>query len=294
MTGNVLPPPPPQALKTKHKAALQTPMTYFTVHPDHVFDLTISIVTFNTDLSILSHCLVSVQRALKDIESSVVYVVDNSNIDYTTELKKTIESGNLGAKVIAGHGNIGYGAANNLAIRQCESRFHLILNPDTVLNDVALTNALKHMNAHKKTVLIGAIGFDAQGNFQYLNRRMPTPLVLVLRGFAPNFVKQAFAKRLRDYEMRDVDWKAGAVAVEMVSGAFMFCRSGALKAVGGFDEKYFLYFEDYALSRSIGKHGELVQLPNVQITHLGGNTARKGWRHVWMFSRSALRFFAVR
>jgi GT2 family glycosyltransferase len=239
----------------------------------------------------LSHCLASVQQTLKEIERSAVYVVDNSDSAYTTKLRKTIEGGKLGAKVIAGHGNIGYGAANNLAIRQCDSRFHLILNPDTVLAEDALVNALQYLSGNEETVLIGAIGFDAKGNFQYLNRRMPTPFVLALRGFAPRLIKQFFVERLDRYEMRDIDWRASATEVEVVSGAFMFCRTATLKAVGGFDEKYFLYFEDYALSRSICKHGKLMQLPNVKITHLGGNTARKGWWHVWMFVRSARLFF---
>jgi GT2 family glycosyltransferase len=77
------------------------------------------------------------------------------------------------------------------------------------------------------------------------------------------------------------------------SGILKPIHNLALKAVGGFDEEYSLYFEDYALCRSICKHGKLGQLPNVKITHLDGNTARKGWRQVWMFSRSALRFITV-
>ncbi len=254
-------------------------------------DLTISIVTFHTDLDVLKRCLASLSVALKHLNSARVFIVDNSDAAYSISLTEMLKQRQLAVNVIAGHGNVGYGAANNLAIKQSDGRFHLVLNPDTFVTAVALKNALQYMAANESTVMVGAVGFDETGGFLYLNRRTPTLFVLLLRGFAPSFIKSIFSKQLHHYEMREVDWKSGPVEVEVVSGAFMFCRTAPLKAIGGFDEKYFLYFEDYALSRAMRSKGKLLQLPNVQITHLGGNTSRKGLKHIKMFMQSARTFF---
>jgi GT2 family glycosyltransferase len=71
----------------------------------------------------------------------------------------------------------------------------------------------------------------------------------------------------------------------------MLCRTAALKAVSGFDEGYFLYFEDFDLSLRIAKIGELAYVPAMRIKHAGGHAARKGRAHIGMFVRSAMRFF---
>jgi GT2 family glycosyltransferase len=71
----------------------------------------------------------------------------------------------------------------------------------------------------------------------------------------------------------------------------MLAPTPALRAVGGFDERYFLYFEDFDLSLRLGEHGRLVFEPAMRIVHHGGYAARKGLRHVRYFLRSGIRFF---
>ena len=79
--------------------------------------------------------------------------------------------------------------------------------------------------------------------------------------------------------------------VILVSGAFMLCRSDALRAVGGFDERYFLHFEDLDLSLRLAKLGRVVSDPEVTLIHHGGNSASRGLAHLRVFVRSGLRFF---
>jgi hypothetical protein len=71
----------------------------------------------------------------------------------------------------------------------------------------------------------------------------------------------------------------------------MLVRRQALDAVGGFNEAFFLYFEDYDLSRRLAKHGSLLQVPGMRIIHHGGGAARKGWRHIRWFARGGWQFF---
>ena len=79
--------------------------------------------------------------------------------------------------------------------------------------------------------------------------------------------------------------------VPIVSGCFMFFRRDVLDAVGGFSPDYFLYFEDFDLSLRVSKVARIAYVPAVRIVHHGGDAARKGLKHIWMFTRSAVTFF---
>ena len=79
--------------------------------------------------------------------------------------------------------------------------------------------------------------------------------------------------------------------VRLISGCFMLAETDTLKLVGGFDENYFLYFEDFDLSIRMGNLGRVLYAPDVHISHGGGNAASKGLWHIWKFIISGFRFF---
>ena len=193
------------------------------------------------------------------------------------------------AEILSGHGNIGYGAGHNLAIAATTAATHLVLNPDVELDPDALRHGLLTLSEHA-CVLVGAVGRDAHGKPGYLSKRMPSIGVFYLRGFAPAWLKAWFEKRLAHYEYRDLSTNRVS-DVMLVSGAFMLCRTDALHAVGGFDERYFLHFEDLDLSLRLHAQGRVVSDPAVTLIHHGGNAAMKGAGHLKLFMRSAFRFF---
>src|SRR5690606_11033925 len=124
-----------------------------------------------------------------------------------------------------------------------------------------------------------------------LCKQYPALWDLFLRGFAPAWLKRLFSKRLQRYECRDLTNGAAPADVPLISGCFMLCRTEQLQRAGGFDEGFFLYFEDFDLSLALGKLGRLRFLPDCRIVHHGGNTARKGLKHIRYFVRSAARFY---
>jgi GT2 family glycosyltransferase len=71
----------------------------------------------------------------------------------------------------------------------------------------------------------------------------------------------------------------------------MLCRTDALKAVQGFDDKYFLYFEDFALSIKLREIGKISYLSSMKIQHFGGEASRKGLKHIYYFLSSAFKFY---
>jgi hypothetical protein len=119
-------------------------------------------------------------------------------------------------------------------------------------------------------------------------------LDLILRGFAPGFVRALFRARLDRYELRD-RIKPGSdkpvVGIPLMSGACMLVRRAAIDATGGFDPRFFLYFEDYDWSARLAKVTQLAYLPAMGAVHHGGHAARKGPRHIAWFVKSAFRFY---
>ncbi len=207
------------------------------------------------------------------------------------------QQANLTIDWLTGHGNIGYGAANNLALLPSTAPFHLVLNPDVVMAKDCLSNGLRHLNLQPNTVLVSPVAQSPGGEPLYLAKRLPTLDVLFFRGFAPKWLLEALPTRrkvrLSAYEYREVPFDAPLENVKIVSGAFMLLRQSAAKSLQlrGFDARYFLYFEDFDLSVRLSKIGNVVREPSCKIIHAGGGAGKKGLAHIAYFVRSAARFF---
>ncbi len=171
--------------------------------------------------------------------------------------------------VIEGQGNVGYGRGHNLAIERTSSRYHLILNPDIELGGDAL-QPRAHIHGSSSG---GRSPFATDPGrrwrpTQFLCRRYPTVFDLFARGFLPSRLRAPFKNRLAHYEMRDViDGKNIVWDPPIVSGCFMLFRTDVLKKLGGFDPRYFLYFEDYDLSLRTHKIARVAYVPSVRVLH---------------------------
>jgi GT2 family glycosyltransferase len=108
-------------------------------------------------------------------------------------------------------------------------------------------------------------------------------------------VQRLFERRLARYEMRDVvdaDPPRETIGVPMMSGACMIARRDAIDRTGGFDPRFFLYFEDFDWSARLNAVTKSAYVPSVSVVHHGGRAADKGWRHLAWFVASALRFYS--
>lgn len=193
--------------------------------------------------------------------------------------------------VVEGHGNIGFGKGHNLVLGDSPRGYHLIMNPDVVVDPMALRNGISYLNKNPDIGIVSAHATDSEGSKQNLCKQFPTIFDLFLRGFAPEFVKKLFNRRLADYEMRHLSEDDATKGIPIVSGCFMLCRSEILSKLQGFDPAYFLYFEDFDLSIRAGAETGIAYLPHMRIVHFGGNSAKKGLRHLGYFAQSAFRFF---
>jgi GT2 family glycosyltransferase len=258
--------------------------------------LSVAIVTYHTPAAVLESCLLSLQRALQTLtqhgswQAQIVIIDNGATPAALTALLQKLQLQNR-VQVIANAQNVGFGAAHNQAIHAASSHYHLILNPDVEMAPTALSAGLAYLQQQQQVVALSPRCTNQAGQVEYLCKRYPTVLDLLLRGFAPKRLQQLFQKRLDAYACVDLCSTTSTSEVPLISGCWMLCRTPALQAVGGFDARYFLYFEDFALSLALQQHGHLHYFPASQIVHHGGYAARKGWRHIRYFACSAWRFF---
>ena len=263
--------------------------------------LSAAIVTYRTDPAVLARCLASLAtstanaRAAGLLHGIDLFVVDNGPEAKDDSLRDALSAwpGGYGpASVRRGHGNIGYGRAHNLVLGELHSDFHLVMNADVEMDRDAVTATLRAFRDAPGIGLVTPAVVDGHGSRQFLCKRYPSLWVLFLRGFAPAFLRRRFAASIARYEMRDVIGDHPIDGIPLASGCFMAFRTGLFRALGGFDPRYFMYFEDFDLSLRLGETARIAYVPAARIVHHGGNASAKGWRHVFWFARSAIRFFS--
>ena len=198
--------------------------------------LTVGVVVYHSDLPLLARTLralaaaVDLARAEGELDSVAVTIVDNGSAD-AAALDATVRAslppgGGLESGILRGHGNVGYGRGHNLALEGSGADYHLILNPDAIVEPGALAEALRFLAANPDVGMLTPEVRGAEGERQYRCRRYPSVLVLFLRGFAPDWIKRPFRHLLDRYELRD-RMDADVIGdIPLASGCFMFARRG--------------------------------------------------------------------
>ena len=256
--------------------------------------ISISIVVYHPDLDLFGQVVDALSTGKPGGLELQLQVIDNSEQASVTErLRESVRQWpDLDIRVYGNTRNTGFGKAHNKLIEDLESNFHLVLNPDVVIKPGALSGAFKYMEQNPDAAMLTPKSLDASGKQAFLCKRYPTVVDLLLRGFAPNWLKGRFDKRLARYEMRNITRDEPVTDIPIASGCFMFFHTSVLRNLGGFSPDYFMYFEDFDLCMHMRGRYRIDYVPTVQITHTGGDTARKGIGHIRMFCVSAFRFFS--
>lgn len=240
--------------------------------------LTIVIVSYNVR-TFVAQCLDSVQKASEGIDGVEVFVVDNASSDDTVDY---IGTHYLWVRLIANDDNLGFSRANNIAIRQAEGEYVLLLNPDTIVAEPTLRACVSFMDALPQAGGLGVRMHNADGTLAPESRRaIPSPWVSCLKMLG-------FTKR---YYMSHLSWDEPG-RIEVVSGAFFMLRRQALVQVGLLDEDFFMYGEDIDLSYRLLKGGwENWYHPSDIVHFKGESTQKSSFRYVHVFYQAMLIFF---
>ena len=220
------------------------------------------IVSYDTrELTI--QCVDTFCRTLGDMSAEVM-VVDNASTDGTVA---AIRAGFPEVQVFAQPRNIGFGAANNVALQKARGEFFLLLNSDAFPEPDAVQRLVDYLRRHPGAGVVGPRLLNRDGSLQPSCYRFPSPgrawlENLWVASLLPPGSPWGDFRRWGHDEERDVDW---------VSGACLLIRREAYAAVGAFDERFFMYQEETDWQRRLRDRGWRVGFtPAARVMHFGG------------------------
>jgi N-acetylglucosaminyl-diphospho-decaprenol L-rhamnosyltransferase len=175
----------------------------------------------------------------------------------------------------------GFGANHNAAFARCRTEFFCVANPDIRLKSDPFRPLAATLTARRASA-VAPLVLSAQGSVEDSARHYPT---------FTSLVRKAFAKGAKpDYAIDQ-----GAIEVDWVAGMFMLFNTEAYRALGGFDERYFLYYEDVDLCRRLRSSGnKVVYEPAVSVIHEARRASRRNPRLMRIHAASALRYLLSR
>lgn len=242
----------------------------------------VSIVLYRTPVDAISQLL----SQLLDQGARLIYVVDNSPKDFDAFADWAPPPRVI---TVSTRRNLGYGRANNLAIRDSVRRhaYHLVCNPDVLLTPGVLRELYTFLQHRPEIGLCSPRIVGPDGELHHCCKRLPSPMDFLIRRFAPD---SWFSSRRAYFEMRDQSYDE-ELQPPFLSGCFMFFRSTVLRRLDGFDERYFLYVEDLDLSRRAAAIARNVYQPRIQIVHAAQRGAHSSLRLLRYFAVSVLKYF---
>ncbi|EKE03514.1 MAG: hypothetical protein ACD_20C00196G0010 [uncultured bacterium] len=239
-------------------------------------DVSIILVSYNTK-DLTKNCLKSIFEKTQDLNFDV-WIVDNASKDGSIEM---IEEEFPWVKLIESNENLGFGRANNLAIRKTDAKYVFLLNTDTILvnNAIKILFDLMEKPENNNVACCGGQLFNEDLSLQTSYADFPTLKNLFLKSFGLNIVSRINRFRYL-HKKKSLSGNNGQQNinqdVDIIIGADMLLRKSALEKAGLFNERFFLYFEEAELCFKLKKHGfKIIYIPEAQIVHLCGKSTEK-------------------
>ena len=228
----------------------------------------------------------AVRSAQESIPNTEIVVLDNASGDTSVEQLRTIDG--RGVRIEVNDSNVGYGAAANRAVELSSGDTIVFLNSDALLTEDAAAHLVGEVEAFGGRCLAGARMVDGSGAIQRSAGLVPGPLDLAVRAWGLNRVGAAVAQwpvigSVVRRSRLSREYSSAAEATEsmetsMVGMAVSAIGRSAFHEIGGFDEDFFLYFEDADLCRRAGVAAIPVRyVPAAVVTHLGGGSSSEDY-----------------
>lgn len=233
-------------------------------------DISIVIVSYNVK-DLLKNCIDSIFKSNTNLKYEVI-VVDNDSKDSTIDnLSPLFPEVNF----IQTGDNLGFSKANNIGFEESKGDYILILNPDTILALNTLQVMFYYMQSNPKTGAAGCKILNEDGSFQLACRRgFPTPW----NSFCKLFGLQSLFPNIKLFSGYNLTYLSidETYPVDVLIGAFIFCRKEVIDQTDGFDEDFFMYGEDIDLCKRIKDNGWEIDYVNTTTTvHLKGESTKR-------------------
>lgn len=243
-------------------------------------DISLIIVNWNTK-ALLRNCLNSIYKTVSGITYEVIVVDNASNDDSGIMVKEEFPE----VILIQNSANHGFGAANNQAFPIMHGRYALLLNTDTLLTENAVYELFSFMESNAEAGMACGQLLNRDGTKQNSIASIPTLLTLMCNMPLLEYVLPG------RYPSKRYNYKS-PVEIDSGVGACLMVRRKVIEEVGGFDERYFFFFEetDWALQiRSAG--WKIYHVPSAFIYHLQGQSIGRNVHSRIEFYRSRYQFF---
>ena len=249
--------------------------------------LSIIIVSWNV-CDYLADCIESIVKNCRLLQYEII-VIDNASDDGTVDL---IKNKYPGLVLIINDTNKGFAYANNQGIRQARGRYLLFLNPDTIIiKPDAVEKMLAFLEQNRDVGAVGPRLLNEDLTVQHSVRTFPTFRGALYRHTILRYFG-LFKEHHEKWRMKDFK-PARPTDVDQLMGAAILAEKDLALKVGGFDERFFMYYEEIDFCCRIKKAGyRIVFFPDVSIIHLGGkSTGQIPLRKKFMAIKSLLMFF---
>ncbi len=223
--------------------------------------VSVIFVSFNTrDLTL--RALEAVERAARDL-SVEIWVMDNASRDDSVAC---IRARFPAVEIIESKVNLGFGAANNLAMKRARGEYFLLVNTDAFLESDALRELLSAANRHPRAAVVAPRVLNADGSRQKSVWPFPTPAQSWGENLGLNWFARRFNERLRKSHSPDDEGE-----IPWAIGACLMVRRAAYQQIGGFDARFWMYAEETDWQKTMRENGwQIVFAPAAYVTHLGG------------------------
>lgn len=226
----------------------------------------IIIVNWNSGAQLLASVLSISQYSSNIVQKTIV--VDNGSTDSSDACIENLPN----VELIRTGFNLGFGKACNLGARGAKSEYLLFLNPDAALHSDSLLRALAFMqdSVNANVGICGVQLLDELGHLSRSCSRFPSVAGFVTHALGIDRFFPHFGHAMTEWD------HAQTREVDQVIGAFFLVRRAVFEAMGGFDERFFVYFEEVDFSRRARNAGwRSVYLADAQAFHAGGGTTNQ-------------------
>jgi len=226
-------------------------------------DTTFIILNWNTP-KLTSSCVSSIYKYLKNYPFRLV-IVDNGSTDNSVAVFKKLQLKYPNFHLVVSNTNKGFSAGNNLARQYFNTKYLVFLNSDISLIDDSITQAISYLKQHQHIGLIAPKLILADGSTQN-SVFPPQTLINAIKHYW--FGKKSFSPYSPLSNQPTPVWA--------VAGAAIIIKSALFKKIGMWNEKYFIYFEDLDLCRSLRKiNKKIVYFPKTKLLHMHGQSGKK-------------------
>jgi GT2 family glycosyltransferase len=227
-------------------------------------------------------------------QASEILGVDNASRDSSAEACARQFADEPRLRILRNDANLGFAAACNIGFSQARGDFVLFLNPDCRLDEGAVSELLRVMQADPTAGMVGGLLVNPDGTEQGGGRRaVPTPWRSFVRAFGLNRLANRWPRLFFDFHLHKQPLPDRPIEVEAISGACMLVKREAVVDVGLWDEAYFLHCEDLDWCMRFRQKGwKILFVPSARVTHEHGACSRSRPVFVeWHKHKGMMRFY---